>query len=137
MGLSAQNLLYDATDLVAAYDAAGTTMQRRYVHAPGTDKPIVWSEGSGTTAKNWFYADHLGSIVATANAAGASTGIWIAGELHRRTSFFDPNLVVIQAATRSDRKSAVKILLRSGRPPKLRCGGVVLTAASPTSPNSS
>ena len=32
------------------------------MHGPGTDEPIVWYEGSGTIAKNWFYADHLGSI---------------------------------------------------------------------------
>ncbi|WP_239142619.1 RHS repeat-associated core domain-containing protein [Variovorax sp. WS11] len=76
---STTNLLYDATDLIAEYDAAGTTLQRRYVHGPGTDEPIVWYEGAGTTAKNWLYADHLGSIVATANATGASTGIYSYG----------------------------------------------------------
>ena len=56
-----------------------STIQRRYVHGPGTDEPIVWYEGPGTTAKNWFYAHHLGSIVATANATGASTGIYSYG----------------------------------------------------------
>ena len=79
IGASTTNLLYDAPDLVAEYDAAGTTLQRRYVHGPGTDEPIVWYEGPGTTAKNWLYADHLGSIVATANATGASTGIYSYG----------------------------------------------------------
>ncbi len=79
IGASTTNLLYDATNLIAEYDAAGSTVQRRYVHGPGTDEPIVWYEGSGTTAKNWFYADHLGSIVATANATGASTGIYSYG----------------------------------------------------------
>jgi hypothetical protein len=79
IGSSTTNLLYDAADLIAEYDAAGTTMQRRYVHGPGTDEPIVWYEGAGTTAKNWLYADHLGSIVATANATGASTGIYSYG----------------------------------------------------------
>ncbi|NDZ15670.1 hypothetical protein C7T35_19580 [Variovorax sp. WS11] len=79
IGASTTNLLYDAADLIAKYDAAGTTLQRRYVHGPGTDEPIVWYEGSGTTAKNWLYADHLGSIVATANATGASTGIYSYG----------------------------------------------------------
>ncbi|VTU29148.1 Cell wall-associated polypeptide CWBP200 [Variovorax sp. PBS-H4] len=79
IGASTTNLLYDAANLIAEYDAAGTTLQRRYVHGPGTDEPIVWYEGAGTTAKNWFYADHLGSIVATANATGASTGIYSYG----------------------------------------------------------
>ncbi|VTU24079.1 Cell wall-associated polypeptide CWBP200 [Variovorax sp. PBL-H6] len=79
IGTTTTNLLYDAANLIAEYDAAGTTLQRRYVHGPGTDEPIVWYEGSGTTAKNWLYADHLGSIVATANATGASTGIYSYG----------------------------------------------------------
>ncbi len=79
IGASTTSLLYDATNLIAEYDAAGSTLQRRYVHGPGTDEPIVWYEGSGTTAKNWFYTDHLGSIVATANATGASTGIYSYG----------------------------------------------------------
>ncbi|WP_345537551.1 RHS repeat-associated core domain-containing protein, partial [Variovorax defluvii] len=79
IGSNTTNLLYDAANLIAEYDAAGTTIQRRYVHGPGTDEPIVWYEGAGTTAKNWLYADHLGSIVATANAAGASTGIYSYG----------------------------------------------------------
>ncbi|VTU27608.1 Cell wall-associated polypeptide CWBP200 [Variovorax sp. PBL-H6] len=85
IGASMTNLLYDAANLIAEYDAAGTTLQRRYVHGPGTDEPIVWYEGAGTTAKNWFYADHLGSIVATANATGASTGIYSYGH------FGEPN----------------------------------------------
>jgi hypothetical protein len=29
------------TNLIAEYDAAGTTLQRRYVHGPGTDEPIA------------------------------------------------------------------------------------------------
>ncbi len=58
------NLLYDGADLVAEYNGAGT-LQRRYVHGPGVDEPLVWYEGTGTTAKKWLYADHLGSVVAT------------------------------------------------------------------------
>ena len=79
IGSNTTNLLYDAANLIAEYDAAGSTIQRRYVHGPGTDEPIVWYEGSGSTAKNWLYADHLGGIVATANATGASTGIYSYG----------------------------------------------------------
>ncbi|MDR6538476.1 RHS repeat-associated core domain-containing protein, partial [Variovorax soli] len=79
IGTATTNLLYDAANLIAEYDAANSAIQRRYVHGPGTDEPIVWYEGSGTTAKNWFYTDHLGSIVATANATGASTGIYSYG----------------------------------------------------------
>jgi RHS repeat-associated protein len=66
------NLLYDGTDLLAEYNSAGTLL-RRYVHGPGVDEPLVWYEGAVTTNKNWLYADHLGSIVATANATGTAT----------------------------------------------------------------
>jgi RHS repeat-associated protein len=72
------NLLYDGTDLVAEYDAANV-LQRRYVHGPGVDEPLVVYEGATTTAKSWLYADHLGSIVGTANAAGTSTAIYSYG----------------------------------------------------------
>jgi RHS repeat-associated protein len=46
------------------------------VHGPDTDEPIVAYDGTGATAKSWLYTDHLGSVVATANTAGASTGIY-------------------------------------------------------------
>ena len=46
------------------------------MHGPGADEPLVWYEGAGTTAKGWLYADHLGSIVAVANGAGASTATY-------------------------------------------------------------
>jgi RHS repeat-associated protein len=72
------NLAYDGTDLVAEYDSVGTVL-RRYVHGPGVDEPLVWYEGSGTTSKSWLYADHLGSIVATADAAGTSTATYTYG----------------------------------------------------------
>jgi RHS repeat-associated protein len=68
------NLLYDGVDLVAEYDGANA-LQRRYVHGPGVDEPLVWYEGASTTNKSWLYADHLGSIVATANASGTSSNI--------------------------------------------------------------
>ena len=71
-----QRLLYDGDALVAEYDAAGT-LQRRYVHGPGVDEPLVWYEGSGTAASNLRHlrADRQGSIVAIADAAGASIAI--------------------------------------------------------------
>ncbi len=65
----------------------GQRLRRKYVHGPRTDEPIVWYEGSGTAAKNWLYADHLGSIVATANGTGASTGTYSYGP------FGEPNVV--------------------------------------------
>jgi len=72
------NLTYDGVDLVAEYDGAGTLL-RRYVHGPGVDEPLVWYEGSGTANKSWLYADHLGSIVATADSAGNGTATYTYG----------------------------------------------------------
>src|SRR5690606_15233457 len=59
---------------------------RRYVHGPGVDEPLVWYEGSTTTAKSWLYADHLGRIIGTANGAGTSTAI------HSYGPFGEPNV---------------------------------------------
>ena len=72
------NLTYDGSDLVAEYDAANA-LQRRYVHGPGVDELLVVYEGATTTAKSWLYKDHLGSIVATADATGASTALYSYG----------------------------------------------------------
>ncbi|WP_198140821.1 RHS repeat-associated core domain-containing protein [Nitrosospira sp. NpAV] len=73
-GFSA-TLVYDGTDLVAEYDASNALL-RRYVHGPGIDEPLVWYEGTGTGSKTWLYADHQGSIAATANSAGTSTATY-------------------------------------------------------------
>jgi RHS repeat-associated protein len=73
-----RNLLHDGVDLVADYDATDV-MMRRCVHVPGVDEPLVIYEGAGTTTKNWQYADHPGSIVATADGTGTSTAIYTYG----------------------------------------------------------
>ena len=36
-------------------------------------------EGAGTGTRNWQYADHLGSIIGTADGTGASTAIFSYG----------------------------------------------------------
>lgn len=77
IGTATTDLLYDGTDLVAEYN--GTTLARRYVHGPGVDEPLVWYEGSGTTAKNWIYTNQLGSVVALANTTGTSTATYTYG----------------------------------------------------------
>ncbi|MHA7602778.1 RHS repeat protein, partial [Alicycliphilus sp. T452] len=66
---------YDGVALVAEYDAGGA-MQGRWVHGPGVDEPIVAYTGVTTANKSWLYADHLGSIVATADATGAGTALY-------------------------------------------------------------
>jgi len=70
--------LYDGSRLVAEYDASGTLLNR-YVHGPGQDEPLVAYSGSGTTSKEWLYADPLGSVVASANSTGTSTAIYSYG----------------------------------------------------------
>ena len=77
IGSTTTDLVYDGTDLVAEYN--GATLARRYVHGPGVDEPLVWYEGSGTTAKNWIYTNHLGSVVALANTTGTSTATYTYG----------------------------------------------------------
>ena len=83
------NLTYDGSDLVAEYDAAGV-LQRRYVHGPGVDEPLVVYEGATTTAKSWLYKDHLGSVIGTADATGTSTAIYSYG------SYGEPNVLTGQ-----------------------------------------
>ena len=73
-----RNQLYDGVNLVADYDGADVLM-RRYVHGPGVDEPLVIYKGAGTGTKNWQYADHLGSIIGTADSTGASTAIYTYG----------------------------------------------------------
>jgi RHS repeat-associated protein len=66
--------LYDGADLIAEYDGANL-LQRRYVHGPGADEPLVWYEGVGTSDRRWYHQDERGSIVALSNGAGASLAI--------------------------------------------------------------
>lgn len=41
----------------------------------GTDEPLVWYEGTGTTDKRWLVQDERGSVVAVTNASGVATAI--------------------------------------------------------------
>lgn len=68
--------LYDGDALVAEYDANGT-MLRRYVHGTDSDEPLVRYIGATVAAGNrdYFHADHLGSIVAVTNGAGGTIEI--------------------------------------------------------------
>lgn len=50
-------------------------MQRRYVHGPGEDEPLVWYEGSGTTDRRFLQADERGSIVAVSKGSGSVTNV--------------------------------------------------------------
>ena len=59
-------LTYDGDALVAEFNGAGV-LQRRYVHGPNIDEPLVWYEGN---ARRYLQADHQGSIVLISDASG-------------------------------------------------------------------
>jgi hypothetical protein len=49
--------VYDGDKLTAEYDGSNGALLRRYVHADGSDTPLVVYEGSGTGSPNYLYAD--------------------------------------------------------------------------------
>ncbi len=57
---------YDGLAMIREYDAAGNVLAS-FVHGPGADEPVVLYEG-GT--KRFYHADHQGSVIALADAAG-------------------------------------------------------------------
>jgi RHS repeat-associated protein len=63
--------LYDGLDAIAEYNGSNV-MQRRFVHGPGVDEPLVWYEGAGTSDRRWLVQDQLGSVIAVTNSAGAA-----------------------------------------------------------------
>lgn len=73
-GPAITRLSYDGVDLIGEYNSANA-LQRRYVHGPGTDEPIVWYEGSGTTDRRWLHSDERRSIIATSDGSGSITKI--------------------------------------------------------------
>lgn len=66
---------YDGADLIGELDYNSGALQRRYVHGPGNDQPILWYEGSGTADRRWLHADERGSVVAISNAAGTVANV--------------------------------------------------------------
>jgi RHS repeat-associated protein len=78
IGATTRNFLYSGGQMVGEYDAAGV-LQNRYVHGFGIDEPLVRYQGAGSAAKTWLYADHLGSIVAGADAAGTASATYSYG----------------------------------------------------------
>ena len=57
--------------MIAEYAGAGN-LTTRHIHGPGVDAPLVSITG---TTKTWRYADHLGSVIAEADAAGNAVAI--------------------------------------------------------------
>lgn len=60
---------YVGDQLIVERNELGAVL-RRYVHGPGTDEPLVWYEGSGTSDRRWFHADERGSIIAVTDGNG-------------------------------------------------------------------
>lgn len=65
---SVTQFLYDGDRLVNSY--FNGPLSSRYVHGPQPDEPLVSYSGSGLTTRNWFHADHQGSIVMLSNSSG-------------------------------------------------------------------
>lgn len=66
---------YDGSALVTESNATNGSVQRRYVHGPGDDEPLLWYEGYTNTDRRWLHADERGSVTAVSNAAGNSIAI--------------------------------------------------------------
>ncbi|MBX3564025.1 MAG: RHS repeat-associated core domain-containing protein [Sphingomonas sp.] len=73
-GVATTRFQYDGTAMIGEYNTSGTLL-RRYVPGPGTDEPLAWYEGSGTSDRRWLHADERGSVVAVSNASGVVTNV--------------------------------------------------------------
>ena len=69
-GASTTRFAYDGIDMIAEYDGSNA-LQRRFVHGPGMDEPLVQYEGTGTTDRRFLHADERGSVIATSDASAA------------------------------------------------------------------
>ena len=71
VGSTTTRMASDGLNLIAEYNGSNT-LQRRYVHGPGMDEPLVWYEGAGTTDRRWFHADERGTVVKVTTGTGAT-----------------------------------------------------------------
>ncbi|NIJ20938.1 RHS repeat-associated protein [Sphingomonas naasensis] len=67
--------VWSGSQMVGEIVVPSGAMTRRYVPGPGTDEPVVWYEGSGTSDRRWLHADERGSIVAVSDGSGNAIGI--------------------------------------------------------------
>ena len=65
---------YDGLDRIAEYDGSNA-IQRRYIHGPGIDNPLVAYEGTGTTSRSFLSSDERGSIIALTDSSGTLLSI--------------------------------------------------------------
>ncbi len=66
-----RRFVYDGDALIGEYTTSGS-MQARYVHGSGQDKPLLEYSGSSvsSTYRQYLHADYRGSVVARSNASG-------------------------------------------------------------------
>ncbi|MDP9414116.1 MAG: hypothetical protein M3Q08_08485 [Pseudomonadota bacterium] len=62
------------SEIVAERSPTNAT-QRRFVYGPGSDEPLVWYEGSGTTDRRFLQADERGSVIAVTDINGSPLAI--------------------------------------------------------------
>ncbi len=74
VGSTTTRFQYDDVDLIAEYNGTNA-LQRRYVHGPSTDNPILWYEGTGLSDKRYLTSDERGSVVALSNGSGTVTNV--------------------------------------------------------------
>ncbi len=74
-GTTTRRYLYDGSDRVAEYNSSNA-MQRRYIYGGGGDDPLVYYNGStvADSSMRYLYADERGSIFATTDSTGTTTG---------------------------------------------------------------
>jgi RHS repeat-associated protein len=73
-GGTTQHLAYDGLDRIAEYDGSNA-LQRRYVHGPSVDEPLVWYEGTGTTDRRFLGSDERGSVISVTDSSGTVLGL--------------------------------------------------------------
>jgi len=73
-GAATTRFAYDGLDAIAEYNSSNA-LQRRFVHGPGMDEPLVQYEGTGTSVRTFLEADERGSVVAISDAAGVNLTI--------------------------------------------------------------
>lgn len=71
---TATRFVHDGSEIIAETGANGS-VNNRYVHGIGTDDPVVWYVGSGTSSKRYYTRDHQGSIVGGSYQSGSKAFI--------------------------------------------------------------
>jgi RHS repeat-associated protein len=71
--VAATRFQYDGQAMIGEFDSSGV-LQKRYVHGPSTDEPLVeYDKSGGSFTRAWLHADERGSIVAQSSDTGAAT----------------------------------------------------------------